>query len=242
MSQKHILYIEDDTIDQMAFKRILAKEAWLSFTLSNSVSEGQKFWNHHTYDLVITDYHLSDGTAHDVLAFVRTGPIVVVTGTLRAEEQSRFAELGAKYYLAKPLIPDEFISLLREVLSTDTENSVLAEPSISFDLKYLKDLSQGDQEFEAEMIQIFLDEMPEGIQEIHQLIESQKWIQLGAAIHKMKSKIRLMGMVEIKDLADRLEKNFKFEREIDSSLAEIPLLVKSLEIAVEKASGLIPQL
>ena len=242
MNQKHILYIEDDTIDQMAFKRILADENWLRFTLSNSVAEGKDFWSQSEFDLVITDYHLSDGTAHDVLEFVQSGPIVVVTGTLRPEEQVKFSELGAKYYLAKPLIPDEFLSLLQEVLGLDPPEKLPEGPTISFDLSYLKDLSQGDQEFEAEMIQIFLDEMPEGIQEIYSLIETQSWPQLGASLHKLKSKIRLMGMVELKDVADRLEKNFKSEKEIDKSLGEIPFLVSSLEAAVVKAAGLIPQL
>ena len=242
MSQKHILYIEDDTIDQMAFKRILANEDWLRFTLSNSVAEGHDLWSKSDFDLVITDYHLSDGTAHDVLAFISSGPVVVVTGTLRPEEQVRFSELGAKYYLAKPLIPDEFLALLKEVLTLDPSAEVPSEPAISFDLSYLKDLSQGDPEFEAEMIQIFLDEMPDGIEEIHKLVETQEWPKLGASLHKLKSKIRLMGMVELKELTDRLEKNFKFEKEIEESLSEIPFLVKSLKAAVVKASGLIPQL
>ena len=67
-----ILLIEDDTIDQLAFKRYIEKEK-LTFQLEivKSLSEAKATLTARSFDIIVSDYHLGDGTALEVCEIER---------------------------------------------------------------------------------------------------------------------------------------------------------------------------
>jgi len=63
-----ILLIEDDELDQMAFKRFVDNNAIpYDCKISNSVSNAKQELNTEQFDIIITDHSLGDGTAFDIL-------------------------------------------------------------------------------------------------------------------------------------------------------------------------------
>ena len=63
-----ILLVEDDLIDQMAFKKMIRNmELNYDFSIVGSAEEAAAAVEGNSYDLVITDYLLGDGTAFDVM-------------------------------------------------------------------------------------------------------------------------------------------------------------------------------
>jgi PAS domain S-box-containing protein len=99
---KHILIIEDDKIDQMAFERF-AKASLFPFTylLVDSISEAKNAFQNNRFDVIVTDYFLGDGTAFEILELVKDIPIVVVTGTGSEEIAVDAIKKGAYDYLIK---------------------------------------------------------------------------------------------------------------------------------------------
>ena len=67
-----ILFVEDDEVDQLAFKRQVEKQK-LNYDVqfASSSEEAKKLLKSNYCDLVITDYNLGDGNALDVLESVR---------------------------------------------------------------------------------------------------------------------------------------------------------------------------
>ena len=79
------------------------------------------------------------------------------------------------------------------------------------DLSYLKEMSGNDYSIIKEMIDIFIEQVPEFLDEVSNSFESQDLQALGAVAHKAKSSVRTMGMEKNRKLF-RTIRTF-FERE-----------------------------
>ncbi len=97
-----ILLVEDDKLDQMAFKRLVEDtELPYDCTIAGSVSEAQSILGSERFDIVIADYALGDGTAFDILDWVKDTPLIFVTGAGDEEIALKAWKAGAYDYLIK---------------------------------------------------------------------------------------------------------------------------------------------
>ena len=97
-----VLLIEDDEVDQVAFKRLVEKEVLLyDYSLAGSVSEAKKILSSETFEAIIIDYNLGDGTAFDIFNLVNGTPFVIVTGAGDEEIAVKAMKAGAYDYLIK---------------------------------------------------------------------------------------------------------------------------------------------
>jgi len=65
------------------------------------------------------------------------------------------------------------------------------------DLSYLESMSMGSNDLIVEMIQIFLEQIPEFTHDLQDLLDKGDYQGLGACAHKAKSSIAVMGMTEL---------------------------------------------
>jgi len=99
-----ILLVEDNELDQMAFKRCVDDNAIpYDCTIAGSVSEARDALNRDRFDIIIADHSLGDGTAFDILDLVKDTPIIVVTGAGDEETAVKVWKAGAYDYLIKDL-------------------------------------------------------------------------------------------------------------------------------------------
>ena len=97
-----ILLIEDDTLDQTVFKRLVKdKNLPYDYTIAGSVSEAWGILDSEIFDIVIADYLLGDGTALDILSLVKDTPVILVTGAGDEEVAITAWKAGAYDYLIK---------------------------------------------------------------------------------------------------------------------------------------------
>ena len=98
------MLIEDDKVDQIAFKRLVEdKQLPYDCTMARSVSEAQGILGSERFDVVIVDYLLGDGTVFDILDSVKTTPIMPVTGLGGEEIALKAWRVGACDYLTKDI-------------------------------------------------------------------------------------------------------------------------------------------
>jgi len=97
-----ILLIEDDELDQMAFKRHLSSENLpYEYVVVSSISEAQDVLSSEQFDIILTDFTLGDGTALDILDAVKDIPIVLTTGARDEDVAVKAWKAGAYDYLSK---------------------------------------------------------------------------------------------------------------------------------------------
>jgi len=99
-----ILYIEDDLVDQMAFKRLVREQQLpYDYTLANSVETGLNAFRNSRFDVVISDFLLGDGTSFEYLPeIIHSGtPVILVTGTGDEDVAVKAIKMGASDYVIK---------------------------------------------------------------------------------------------------------------------------------------------
>jgi len=97
-----VLLVEDNKLDQMAFKRMVERREFAyDCTIAGSVSEARNILDSESFDVVISDYMLGDGTAFDVLKIVKDTPFIFITGAGDEETAVRAWQSGACDYLVK---------------------------------------------------------------------------------------------------------------------------------------------
>ncbi|MGA1825954.1 MAG: response regulator, partial [bacterium] len=97
-----LLLVEDDKIDQMAFKRFVEKERLsYDYSIAESITEAKQFINNSKFDIIVTDYSLGDGSAFDILGSAKNIPVIIITGVGNEELAVRAMKTGVNGYLIK---------------------------------------------------------------------------------------------------------------------------------------------
>jgi len=97
-----VLLIEDDKIDQTAFKQLVEDEKLpYDCTIAGSVSEANSILGADTFDIAIIDYVLGDGTAFDIFDSIKDIPFIIATGAGDEGVAVRAMKAGAYDYLIK---------------------------------------------------------------------------------------------------------------------------------------------
>lgn len=114
----HILLIEDDLDLGRALQQALKVEGLSSEWLRRVVDAKQSF-QANTYDCVLLDLTLPDGSGFDLLQYWRgqgiTAPIVVITARSGLDDRLAGLDGGADDFVIKPFATAELISRIRAV-------------------------------------------------------------------------------------------------------------------------------
>ena len=97
-----LLLIEDDKVDQMAFERFVRSENLsYDYTIAGSVAETREVVKSNSFDVIIADYMLGDGTSFELFDQFAGVPVIVTTGSGNEEVAVEAMKLGACDYLIK---------------------------------------------------------------------------------------------------------------------------------------------
>jgi len=81
-------------------------------------------------------------------------------------------------------------------------------------LKYIQELSEGDQDFEAKLISIMKRELPLEFEEFQQNFEEKNFIKTAENVHKLKHKISILGLTKGYEEAALFENDLKNHQDI----------------------------
>jgi two-component system response regulator HydG len=114
-----ILIIEDDRTFSQILEGFLKKhqhEPHVDYGIAKSLETLEK----QSFDLLLVDYRLPDGTGLEVLTFLREKgiltPVIIMTSFNDVKTAVKSIQLGAIDYITKPVNPDELLMLLDNVL------------------------------------------------------------------------------------------------------------------------------
>lgn len=115
----------------------------------------------------------------------------------------------------------------------------MAEDYTQIDLSYLEGIAEGDKDIIKELVEIFLDQMPEFTDGFAESMRDKDWVKVAAIAHKAKSSVMSMGMEELGNvdlknmelLAKQLRINELSDKEsvTDAQKDEVNTLQRSLD-------------
>lgn len=96
------------------------------------------------------------------------------------------------------------------------------------DLEYLKQISNGSNEFVFQMITVFSDEIPGEINNLEKHLKNKDWKALRATAHKMKPSYSFMGVKQLEEMIHSVEEFSEDKQD------QLPALVQSIRSITEE--------
>jgi CheY-like chemotaxis protein/HPt (histidine-containing phosphotransfer) domain-containing protein len=242
----NILIAEDNKINQKLAVNIIETLGYHPDTVENGlevISSVQK----KKYDMIFMDIQMPelDGfetTRHLHRTFEPSQRPVIIAMTAFAMEgdKEKCIEAGMDDYISKPIIIEEIVNVItryggnRKSVQTqrpvetkrEEENEVINRGVI----QRLKELNEKvDPEFFKVVINMFLNQSPNLIDEIKHYMQSGQYDKMGQAAHKLKGSSMNLGAGSLAELCKKIEIKAR-----TNELSDIDRLIESLQPVYEK--------
>ena len=116
-----ILLVEDEDAILFAFKKVLSAPT-VSVDTAQTLEEAKSYLQQNEYRAVIADLRLSDATSIEGFEVIRETKerqehctIIVLTAYGKNDTREKVFELGANYYLEKPVSPQKIKEMLQHL-------------------------------------------------------------------------------------------------------------------------------
>ena len=211
-----ILVIEDNYLNQKLAKNVLNN---FDFDVELAINGqiGLDMLRVKNYDLILMDIQMPELDGYQTTKIIRNTlklntPIIAMTAHSIVGEKEKCIAVGMNDFISKPFNPDtlyqKIINKLSKALISKTPEQIqsdeIDEPELKINMNYLSELSAGNTNFELEMIQLFLKQIPDELQNIEHAIEFNDIQKLRDLCHKVKSSFDIFGLQKASDLLGQL--------------------------------------
>lgn len=219
-----VLVADDNRMNQRLMEHLLSG-AGLSFDM---VDDGLKAVNRlreKKYHVVLMDIQMPVMDGYAASRMIREDlrldvPIIAMTAHAMRGEREKCLASGMNEYLSKPIDAEELFRTIGKFVNTSGPGSGMAcdpeagpkgeaPPEHGFeliDVTYLQDLSAGDREYEIEMTNQFLHDVPEELEQLKTGLAIHDLATISKVAHNMKTTVSIMGLSDrLSGLLDQLE-------------------------------------
>src|SRR5580658_10131379 len=186
-------------------------------------------------------------------------PIIALTANALKGDSEKYLAAGMTDYLAKPFDEERLFRVISRNLTRITPAPGTGIPSTTtssddsrtgstqknnhnnmssgnqrlYDLTMVQSVSGGDEGFIKKMVALFIETVPQNMQDLRSALQAENWEQVGKTAHKLKSTIDSMGIKSIRQEIRTVEANAKQME----SLTEIPGLVEKIDNVIKECIG-----
>ncbi|HLP14438.1 MAG TPA: ATP-binding protein [Flavobacteriales bacterium] len=213
-----VLVVEDIALNQLLMKTLLD-----DFGFERDIAENGKIaiekLKANSYDIILMDLQMPEMNGFEATDYIRKEmklkiPIIALTADVTTVDLDKCTSVGMNDYIAKPV--DE--RLLYTKIVGQVKKPEFVQPPIQkasaqksidrkyCDLTYLKQRTKSNPKLIAEIISLYLEQTPGLIATIKKSTETNDWVQLYAAVHKMIPSFSIVGIsVVFENMAKKLQ-------------------------------------
>jgi CheY-like chemotaxis protein/HPt (histidine-containing phosphotransfer) domain-containing protein len=235
---KTILVAEDVEMNQHLLKHILESSGAQVVIVRNG-AEALEQIKKKTFDCVLMDVQMPEMDGVQATVSIRNMedplisaiPIIAITANCQEDDLLKYEQAGMDDYLPKPIVEahllESILSNSRNSKQVESNHSANSENKL-YDLTMIQSVSGGDKAFIKKMILLFIETVPQNVQELVDATEKTNWELVSKMAHKLKSTIDSMGIRSIRDQIRSVELNAKNQEKLEL----IPNTVKQIESVV----------
>jgi PAS domain S-box-containing protein len=249
-----ILVVEDTPINQKVIVNQLKRLGIVSATCVSNGREALDQLEYQAYDIVLMDCLMPvlDGYETTKALRLREGQgchttVIAMTANALKGDREKCLAAGMDDYLSKPVDLDDLARVLSHwtgvaartpaTVPKKMSQVVLPEPSRSaikpedlppVDLDRLAELTQGDWEFQIEVLETFYEDAIAKLPSLRESLHSQSWAQVARLAHQLKGASSTAAIHQIPELAEQLE-DLAHANSLESSLELLDRIDGSLE-------------
>jgi CheY-like chemotaxis protein/HPt (histidine-containing phosphotransfer) domain-containing protein len=238
LSGKTILVAEDVEMNQHLIRHIL-ESGGARVVIARNGAEALEQVKTQTFDCIIMDVQMPEMDGIQATEQIRrledprlsTIPIIALTANCQEEDLLKYEQAGMDDYLAKPIVEAQLIDAILSNSGKGLHGGSHAEmvnDNKLYDLTMIRSVSGGDEGFIKKMILLFIDTVPQNVQELVDATGQQNWGQVAKMAHKLKSTIDSMGIRSLHDQIRTVEMQAKNSDQLD----QMPKMVRQVESVV----------
>ena len=236
-----ILLVEDNPINQKVEMKMLEKMGHLP-TVARDGREALAALETASFDLVFMDVQMPGMDGLTATRKIRERekqagghtPIIAMTAHAMNGDQERCLAAGMDGYLTKPVSSPQIAEAIARVLGFAkpvTRKSQTRETHMGWDRAGALERVEGDEGLLAELVQVFLDELPEHLVSLQQGIAAADFEVIERTAHTLKGELIYLGLTEEAEKAKALEHQGR-ECNLNGAQASFPeFKAELLEIA-----------
>ncbi|GAB3874195.1 hypothetical protein GCM10028824_27060 [Hymenobacter segetis] len=252
-----ILVVEDIALNQLLMKTLLEDFGFEMEVAGNGQIAIDKMRTTH-FDIVLMDLQMPVMNGFDATEYIRTQlhskvPIIALTADVTTVDVEKCKAVGMNDYISKPIDDKLLYSKIIKYLKSSGYNKPAIEPGhvepepqpmitcVNFD--YLRRITKSDSRM-AEMIYLYLQEIPQLVQTMKKAIEDNKWRALKLATHSIIPTFATMGInpefednaKDLQALAAILIANEPSDDGSAETVAQVHVLFSKIEAVCELAA------
>ncbi|HWK08056.1 MAG TPA: response regulator [Puia sp.] len=237
-----ILVVEDNVLNQRLLTHLL--NGWkLSFDMAGNGLEALEKLRGGSYDLVLMDVQMPEMDGYTAMQEIRQQmkldiPVIAMTAHAFAGEREKCLRYGMNEYISKPINERELYELIRQFTgiglradarkgeAPDAPKRAEAPATYQFiDLQYMREISEGDREYESVVTEQFLEAIPLDLEALESALENGDLSRLRQTAHNMRTNVSIMGLLDkLQGYLDVLE----YEPWEDLRFRQVLLSVKAI--------------
>jgi PAS domain S-box-containing protein len=214
-----ILLIEDNNLNQKLASKVLEKQGF-KCTIADNGRLGVEILQKERFDLILMDLQMPEMDGYQATTFIRETlqnniPIIAMTAHSIVGEKEKCLKIGMNDYIPKPFDQD----ILFDKIINNTKKAEPKKLRNLVNLDYLKSISDGNTDFELDIIKSSLIKIPQDLLELKTGIHSNDEQKIRFWAHRLKSSFPILGIdnkgifskLEYEDISDSKLNNILFE-------------------------------
>jgi signal transduction histidine kinase/CheY-like chemotaxis protein/HPt (histidine-containing phosphotransfer) domain-containing protein len=223
-----ILVADDEEWNRRLVEEILIKEGNRPLVVQDGLTALETLLNQ-PWDLALLDIRMPGKTGVEIVTEIKerhpanNTKFIALTAQGSHGEQKKLVKAGFLHVLIKPFSATDLIAVIQDVGSVlrndaapDKENSSLTAPSCHttqlFDPDGLKHLAHNDSGFVIKMVEIFIRNSRERMQELDDAVKRDRHQEMAEVAHKMMPAVRQMRAKRLEWLLGQLQNSIKTDK------------------------------
>ena len=238
-----ILIAEDNLMNQQLVRHLM--KSWsMDYTLVSTGAEAVEELKKNSYSIVLMDIQMPDMDGYTATSVIRNElnldvPIIAMTAHAMVGEKEKCLQLGMNDYVAKPIKETVLYNIIARNAQHIPEHGTQLH---LIQLNYLHQLSGNDKDFEKEILNQFVVQVPEELSNLQQSIAENNFDSIRRIAHSLKSTVGYVGLAdELHPLLDQLENdasaenNKNFNRYLGAVQTKCNLAVMEVKALLDNA-------
>lgn len=241
MKKFNVLIAEDSELNRLFLDNLMTSFG-VQFQFAADGKEALELLKLKDFDLVLMDIEMPVLTGIEALRIIRKEflppkshiPVIAITAHSGRTYCLELLKNGFDQYLLKPYKKDEIKDLI-DFYSKETSQQNLQgrfynpeRTNINgrlYNLDYLKEIAEDDEDFMNEMMKIFVNEIPSSLVTSQKHANNAEWESLRQLLHKIAPAYAFFGIHEIESEIHRVEEYIHFSKNLD----EVPKYVEIIK-------------
>lgn len=227
--KSRILLVEDSPMAASIVIKMLS-EMDCVVDLAEDGKKAVQLAEENQYDLIFMDIGLPGIDGYEATKRIRLNelkknhvPIIALTAHAGEENKKQCIDIGMNAVLTKPLasekaedILNSFIPYRKDKLKLEKTDSLAETINYKelavFDFEGLKKRFDNSKESAIEMTMIFLDSLPQELEELNAAYEKKDWFVIKSLSHRLKGGVSYCAAMRLQEACDQLETAIREEK------------------------------